>query len=667
MFDYSDFLESVSSFFARTTRKERFLFRTDAVGLWDTYLGAFEDGSVRQWYNCNCCRKFIETYGGLVVLNEAGQLSSAVWDRESEWAPVRALAEVVNKAKVTGLFLSPQLPAWGEPQTGSWRHLSVRPGALCAVQNRFQSPGQAMAEVDQNYQALHRFLGSLERGHIQQAVNLLSDPRLYRASQFKPTLTWLCLLKGKLEKAPESRRDAVLWAAVAAAPPGCVHVRSSVLGALLENIAGGKTVEEAIRLFNSQMDPSNYQRAQAAPKAGTLEQAEKMFEQAGLAPALLRRYARRDELPLLWAPAGAGKTAPATTSNGKVFGHIAARAPREVAPPAPLAGIQAATITWDKFQRTVLPEAKALRVRLGANPRWAALVTAVNPDAPPLLRWDKLEARNPVSWYYEGGADAEIQRRVRAAGGQYDDVDIRVSLLWGNRDDLDLHVHTPGHEHIYFGNKKSSCRGFLDVDMNVFGETDEPVENIRWPRGKAREGEYVVKVHNYCQRGLGDTPFRLELCVDGVSCVTERVYPSRSRLYLEVARFVYKKGATRLPFPSGQSTGSSDWGLSPGAWADVTGITQAPGGYRHVFFLLDGCRDKREGSAPGFGFLPEMLLPDLHPIRSVLDAYAGSARLEGADEATACGIGMSDQQPWNLSVEVTTALGVTAYTIDRWD
>ncbi len=109
--------------------------------------------------------------------------------------------------------------------------------------------------------------------------------------------------------------------------------------------------------------------------------------------------------------------------------------------------------------------------------------------------------------------DAEIRKRVLDAGGQHGDVDVRVSLVWDNRNDLDLHVITPSGEQIYFSHKESACGGVLDVDRNVRGETNTPVENTRWASGTAPAGTYKVFVRNYAfhEEDCKPTPFRVEI------------------------------------------------------------------------------------------------------------------------------------------------------------
>ncbi|MBU1180361.1 hypothetical protein KJ885_05435 [Patescibacteria group bacterium] len=114
--------------------------------------------------------------------------------------------------------------------------------------------------------------------------------------------------------------------------------------------------------------------------------------------------------------------------------------------------------------------------------------------------------------------DKEIEKRVREAGGQYDNVDIRASLMWDTYDDLDLHMVCPSGERIFFSHKRSRCGGWLDVDRNAGGrETRKPVENTRWGKGQAPAGEYRVIVRNfaYHEDKREPIPFKVEVEVDG--------------------------------------------------------------------------------------------------------------------------------------------------------
>lgn len=90
-------------------------------------------------------------------------------------------------------------------------------------------------------------------------------------------------------------------------------------------------------------------------------------------------------------------------------------------------------------------------------------------------------------------AVADIQDRVSRAGGKSGEV--QFSLSWKDFNDLDLHVIVPDGTRIYFGHRKSPSKGELDVDMNVRPESREPVENVRWLKGKARSGRYTIIVH----------------------------------------------------------------------------------------------------------------------------------------------------------------------------
>ncbi|GHV51414.1 hypothetical protein AGMMS49579_06660 [Spirochaetia bacterium] len=99
---------------------------------------------------------------------------------------------------------------------------------------------------------------------------------------------------------------------------------------------------------------------------------------------------------------------------------------------------------------------------------------------------------NRVLFFSDG---TEFSSRLTRAGAQSGDV--RISLLWNNRNDLDLHVVNPRQEEIFYGHKQDAAGGFLDVDMNVRGESTKPVENIFWAQDTAPQGKYRVYVQNY--------------------------------------------------------------------------------------------------------------------------------------------------------------------------
>jgi hypothetical protein len=314
-----------------------------------------------------------------------------------------------------------------------------------------------------------------------------------------------------------------------------------------------------------------------------------------------------------------------------------------------------------------------------------ALVTATHPDAPPILHWDREDARNPVSWYYASGIDADLRQRVAQAGGRIVGVDIRASLGWQNRNDLDLHAITPAGDHVWYA-ELHGCRygGYLDVDMNVHGESMNPVENMRWANGQAREGRYQFYVNLYAtHRGYPEqTPFRVELEVNGQSYTVQgetRYLNNHNALdrMVKVADFFYtNEGGPRESTLALTRTAVSPnlWGLTPDTYVPVTAVVPSPNLWgehpsshngQHVFFLLDGCRDTQQGV--GRGFMAEMLKSDLHAVRSVLTAYAAQAIIDGAETASACGIGISNEGTGDLVVKVRTAAGATLYQIDRWD
>ena len=389
------------------------LFATSATGLWDAYLASFDDPAERQYHNCNACRRFVDRFGGLATLSASGAMTPAMWDEsdapEAYKPAVAAMHRLVRRSKVAGVFLSSDY-AWGTPVTGEWHHLAITPEARMVFRRSTQTAGQAMAEKTEDFKTVMTALNEYTKPVIEKAVDFLRTDSLYRSEKVLGQAEWLLALHGARTKGKGGARANAVWLAVATAPAGFCHPRSSMIGTLLDDIASGMVFDRVSRRFAEKMHPLSYQRPKAAPASGAITRAEKIIAQLGAQGSLARRFARIEDVQAIWMPKA---TAPPAATNG-VFWHLAPKngsdaAPSIVAPPV--------VMTWDKFSRMVLPTAERIEILAPSHGSYSALVTASNPDAPPILQWDAEDRRNPVSWYFwDGGSNAE---QFCLAGGRY--------------------------------------------------------------------------------------------------------------------------------------------------------------------------------------------------------------------------------------------------------
>lgn len=528
---YRQLLSCVRERFTRATTATPppALFTTNAAGLFDAFLDALPPGR-RQHYTCNACRRFVERFGGVVKVEPDGSQVSPFWDPADAppffAASVRAIAKLVARAKVTGVFLCIDR-VWGLPsnrqtvpgQVRTWHHLAVTPPpALVHKLPRGQTIEGAMAVKGEEHGMLCRGLAEFPIEVVRQAHTLLTNGQLYRSEKCIGPAKWLLDLHEAREATKNSAaRDNLAWRAAATAPAGFCHVRSSMIGTLLEDLAANLPFADIKAKFDAKMNPLIYQRPQTAPSAGNIAQAEKLVAELQAAGALARRFAKIEDVEALWKP----KAREATPPPGGVFGHLLTKT-------APAKSVDAPPVvmTWEKFARTVLPDAETIEFFAPSrNTGYFGMVTAANPDAPPILQWDREERRNPVSWYfYHGGSAPEQWNLTRSA--------------W--------------HE---------------------------------------------------------------------VTAIT----------------------------------------LKPSSWYGAPSAHQGEG----VFFILKGARDLRYTS--GAGFFPECLRSEYHGVRRTMEAYAASAVVAGAAEATACGIALQKGQPWDHLFRVTSKGTTVTYKLDRWD
>lgn len=162
-------------------------------------------------------------------------------------------------------------------------------------------------------------------------------------------------------------------------------------------VAGGRTTTTGNGV--ARVAPGSNAPAAIVPELLTTKQAAELVVKLGLERSLWRRYARLDDiLTKLWVP----RELPKAGRSGGVFEHLKDSAKRE-----PIE-LPATRMTWEKFSRTVLGDVLQMEIMVPAHGAFCGVMTAVDPDAPPIIQWDGLHGRprNPVSWYYWNGGSS---------------------------------------------------------------------------------------------------------------------------------------------------------------------------------------------------------------------------------------------------------------------
>jgi hypothetical protein len=388
---YDRYIDRVATAFYNTVADGAQLFIADTDNLFGVYLNSFPQVD-RQFHNCSACWRFINTYGSIVTISADGERHSPIW--EAIPAPpkyamaVASMVSAIDRAPIKGVFVSATADL-GLRQAGEWNHYTLKLPPASVLNHPFKSAAQVTAEKLEDFRMLQRYLATYSEQTIAQALTLLDADALYRSEACLGRAQWHYALKQQLARVKSDRiKQHLIWLAVATAPPGFCHIGSSMLGTLLDDIQSGLDFDTVSRRFADKMRPDRYLRPTAAPTLGNIERAERIIEQLGITDSLRRRYARIEELDLLWSPTVA---APAPSAAG-IFGHL-----RDLTKDRSIGASDTPpiTMTFAKFVRKVLPDALAIDYWLtDTKQSFAGILTAAVADAPLIFQWD-----NPFSWY----------------------------------------------------------------------------------------------------------------------------------------------------------------------------------------------------------------------------------------------------------------------------
>ena len=292
-----------------------------------------------------------------------------------------------------------------------WTHLHGTPPDEIVWTNRLKTAFQAMAEKKEDYATLSRGLSEVPMEAVVQAVRVLEADVVDRSEKTLGVAKWLLELHRKLSETKSSvAKNNIKWLAVATAPPGFCHIRSTMISTLLDDVVAGLDFEVIKRRWNDKMHPLQYQRPTTISE-GNLKQANDLVKKLGSEGSLDRRFAwladviQANENGKIWLQSDEAYKFAKPDKQGGAFDHLMpskAKIKAVELPPKKMA--------WKEFSETVLSVSKEAEVLVPNHGSFYGLITSANADSPPILQWDGLEGypRNPVSWYfYVNGSSAQ--------------------------------------------------------------------------------------------------------------------------------------------------------------------------------------------------------------------------------------------------------------------
>lgn len=376
---------------------------------------------VRQHYRCNACFMFINRVGALVTIDDDGTLHSVCWDVPLEevgiFAPAfNEMKKAVESGTVRNVFSYDRhkIPAYiqkdrsdlilGIPSTEDWTHFY---GILDTRNINLQVDKISEEEFRERLNISRENLNRWNIPAIKKALAYAGSGDLFATDKVKSQCERLLEIIEKYTTTISANgRLRLMWENSFF----LYHIGGSSIGALLDDFQNDNLSDsECIDRYNSKVDPLRYKRSQAAPSEALIKQAEKLISDLGAENSLKRRFALVSDLPrLLWAPKADEDDNKEYRSG--VFSKVKSK--ENAKDDYELVHNDGGKITLTKFMKSVVPGAKRITVITPAIGSYAAYVTAVDMEAPCIVKWDSKEVRNPISQYVYSNGSSKSQWNI---------------------------------------------------------------------------------------------------------------------------------------------------------------------------------------------------------------------------------------------------------------
>lgn len=651
--DFKVFKSAISKRFEELSNsQELFIVDLNKDGLWETYLDSFPPGTneiykERREYDCQTCKQFIRSAGGVVAISVIDNTLFSIWDvevPEPYQTVANMMSSLVKAAPIKNIFRHYQqdigkdynIQRINETDEIKWNHFHFK------LPKRFVSSedeiGSVLSHTRSTFDVFRRSMEEITLEAAETILELIKQKSIYRGEEYRNFLEMFITQKETYLNLEDHEKENWCWTNSIRTSNISVRIRNTAIGTLLVNLSQGMDLNVAVGKYESIVAPQNYKRPKALVTKSMIRKAQEKVEALGISDSLQRRYAVESDLTVNNVIFADRST---TISTVDVFNELLKETVDNV---KNLDKVK--NVTIEDFIQEIVPEAESIEIMF-FNKYENNLMSLIAPNvdsAPNILKWD-----NNFSWTYNNNVTDSMKDRVRKAGGKVDGV-LRFSIQWNdgdnNQNDFDAHCIEPNGNHIYFGNKQymHPSTGILDVDIINPGEK-VAVENITWSDiNHMEKGIYIFYVYNYQHNG-GKTGFTAEIEYNGKIYSYEYNKELIQYERVLVASIDFDKSSNLKFIRSLPSTTATKeiWNINTNKFHRVKMLLNSPNywddnntGNKHWFFILQDCLNPDNAR----GLFNEYLNNDLHDHRKVFEVL-GSKLLTEKSTNQLSGLGFS--------------------------
>jgi len=261
-------------------QNQLFMADIDTDVLWNLYLDSFPPGTneiyrERREYNCSCCRHFVKSFGGVVVISDGAV--KTIWDFRTGCRAydlvLIALSRYVRYRPIKDVFFTKETafgtdknfelsPAPDGTAFRTWEHFYFKlPSKFTTKSHETIASLTGAARDVRN--VFKRSLDEISSEAVSTIQELISQKSLYKGDEWAGALTAFKRLQDVYRSLDSQKKELFCWAKSVEVGGAIGKIRNHSIGTLLIDLSNGVEINEAVRKYETIVAPSNYKRPKA--------------------------------------------------------------------------------------------------------------------------------------------------------------------------------------------------------------------------------------------------------------------------------------------------------------------------------------------------------------------------------------------------------------------